>query len=444
MVTLRIVFGLAMCISTVRFLWLGWVEDQYLRPLYHFSYYGFEWVKVAPPWALYSVYGLMLAASLGILVGMYYRLSTVFFFLTFTYVELLDKTYYLNHYYFVSLMALLFCMVPAHRFFSWDAYKRPSLSRTTVPAWCVYLLQFQIGCVYFFAGIAKINPNWLLEAMPLRMWLPAQDDMPFLGPFLRKTWVAYAFSWVGMLYDLCISFLLLGRKTRLPSYCILLVFHALTGYFFQIGVFPLVMSLCTLVFFSEGFHKKFLSGIAALLRISPFSTPLESGKKQLEIDHRDDRGHSYRKLSIVLLTSYVLLQVLLPFRYVLYPGNLFWTEEGYRFSWRVMLVEKAGSAIFKVRNNATGGEFEVVNRQFLNTHQEKQMAFQPDMILQYAHFLGEHYKARGLRDISVFCDCQVTLNGRPSRPIVDPNQDLLPLQESVWPKKWITTLEEHL
>jgi hypothetical protein len=43
------------------------------------------------------------------------------------------------------------------------------------------------------------------------------------------------------------------------------------------------------------------------------------------------------------------VSIIVPLRYLCYPNELFWTEEGFRFSWRVMLMEKAGYATFKVK-----------------------------------------------------------------------------------------------
>ena len=418
LVVFRVLFGLAMCISTARFLFLGWVEDQYLKPVFHFTYYGFEWVQVLSPIGMYALYGIMLGCSLGIMLGLFYRFSAIAYFLAFTYTELIDKTYYLNHYYFVSLVAFLLCFVPANGLYSLDAKRNPTIIQEYVPAWCVNIFKFQLGCVYFFASIAKMNTDWLLNAMPLRIWLPANDHMPIFGFLFKEVWVAYAFSWVGMLYDLFIPFLLLNKRTRLPSYLVLLFFHAMTGYLFQIGVFPLVMSLCTLIFFDWKSNSYFVMRNA------------KQRDTQYEI-----RNTQYVKY---LLTTYIIIQIALPFRYVLYPGNLFWTEEGYRFSWRVMLVEKAGSATFSIRDNISGNEFEVINSQFLNRHQEKQMAYQPDMILQFAHFLGDYYKKQGFKNISVFCESYVTMNGAVSKLIVNPEVDLLKEEESFFSKKWIT------
>ncbi len=424
LVVFRILFGLAMFISTARFLLLGWVEDQYLKPLFHFSYYGFEWVKILPPFGMYGLYFLMLISSLGIMLGLFYRLSAIVYFLAFTYIELIDKTYYLNHYYFVSLVAFLLCFVPANGMYSVDAKRKPTIHQEFLPAWCIYIFKFQLGCVYFFAGIFKINSEWLLNAMPLRLWLPAHDDMPIFGFLLKELWVAYVFSWVGMLYDICIPFLLLYRKTRLPAYFILIFFHSITGYFFQIGVFPLVMSMCTLIFFDS--NKYFVGS-------------KNQETQSLNIQNSTLNYSPNSSFKIFLISTYIIIQLTLPFRYLLYPGNLFWTEEGYRFSWRVMLVEKAGYANFRIRDNTTGNEFDVINRQFLNTHQEKQMAFQPDMILQFAHFLGHYYQQQGFKNISVFCDSYVTMNGAASKPIINSEVDLLKEKENFSPKTWITT-----
>lgn len=156
-------------------------------------------------------------------------------------------------------------------------------------------------------------------------------------------------------------------------------------------------------------------------------------------DSREPRRASpfiiYHSSFIIL---FFLFQILFPWRYLLYPGNVFWTEEGYRFSWRVMLMEKAGTATFFVKDAKTGREGEVVNSEFLNPHQEKQMAMQPDMILQFAHFLKKHYEQGGMSDPAVRAEVYVTLNARPSKLLIDPNIDLTKLRDGCSHKTWIT------
>lgn len=412
----RVLFGLMMTISCVRFISLGWIHEQYIAPKVHFPYMGFEWITPLPEVAMYGVFIAMTLAAICVMLGLFYRPASVLFFLAFTYVELLDKTYYLNHYYFVSLVALLFCFLPAHRAFSLDVVRRPTLRLDVVPRWTVDILKLQIALVYIFAGLAKINADWLLHAMPLSIWLPAHDDLPLIGPLLRLPWMAYAFSWAGMLFDCTVPFFLMHRRTRIYAYAAVVGFHVTTGMMFQIGVFPLVMIAMTLVFFDP------VKGLARA-----------KGSESIRV-------HQYRWATAVAAAVFVVVQVLVPLRHVLYSGDVFWNEEGYRFSWRVMLMEKAGHATFYVRD---GNEREgmIINGDFLNTHQEKQMSMQPDMVLQFAHILRDYYARQGMRDPHVRAEVWVTLNGRPSRLLVDPHVNLALEHEGLHQYAWVRTYE---
>ncbi|MBX2815995.1 MAG: HTTM domain-containing protein, partial [Saprospiraceae bacterium] len=102
----RILFGSLMLVSIVRFYCNGWIEKLYLQPSFHFKYRFFEWVVVPDGWTYLLFVGCGLAA-LGVALGLFYRLSITLFFVLFTYIELMDKTTYLNHYYFVSVVSFL-------------------------------------------------------------------------------------------------------------------------------------------------------------------------------------------------------------------------------------------------------------------------------------------------------------------------------------------------
>ncbi len=444
LVTFRIVFGALMAFSAIRFMTLGWIEDHYIEPVFHFRYYGFSWLPVWSGFWLYVIHIVMIASALCVMAGLWYRWAAVVLFLTFTYTELIDLTYYLNHYYFVSLVSLLLIFVPANRYFSVDVWRNPSLRQMQVPVWCIGVFQVQLAIVYTYAGLAKINSDWLIEALPLKIWVPANDTLPLIGPLFRWKLMPYLFSWIGMLYDCTIVGWLWWRRTRLLAYVTVVVFHVLTGLMFQIGVFPLVMIGATLLFFSEHWHlrlwakiRSFLPGVpqasvSQLSVLTPDVDPLSASMTHDRVVR--SFGHRWGK---VALGVFVGVQLLFPWRYLLYPGNLFWTEEGYRFSWRVMLMEKAGTATFYVRDACTGHEGEVVNQEFLNAHQEKQMSMQPDMILQYAHFLADYYQKKGVCRPAVRAEVYVTLNARPSRLLIDPSIDLTQLTDTWSPKKWI-------
>ena len=141
--TLRVVLGAMLLFSTLRFVALGWVDDHYICPDFHFKYYGFEWVRPLSAMWMYVVHGVLIISSLCVMLGLYYRWAALFQWLLFTYTELIDLTYYLNHYYFVSIVCGLLLLVPANRAYSLDIWRRPQLQLTHIPRWNIFIFQLQ-------------------------------------------------------------------------------------------------------------------------------------------------------------------------------------------------------------------------------------------------------------------------------------------------------------
>lgn len=421
----RIFFGILMLFSLLRFWWNGWIEKLYIEPTYFFSYYGFEWVKPLGGFT-YLIFIICALSALFVALGYKYRIAILLFFLSFTYIELMDKTTYLNHYYFISVLSFLMVFLPANAYFSVDALKNPDKSFQFVPRWSVDSIKMLLALVYFYAGLAKINSDWLLEAMPLKIWLPAKFDLPILGDLMHLEWVHYVFSWSGMLYDLSIPFLLLYRPTRMFAFVLVILFHLLTRALFPIGMFPYIMIVSALIFFDAGLHHRILNIISRL-----FSIP----KKIFDNNRALTLKPALRKSILSIIAVFFFIQLFLPWRYLAYPGELFWTEEGFRFSWRVMLMEKAGFAQFKIMDGKTGKTFYVDNADFLTPFQEKQMSTQPDFIIQYAKYLADVFKKDGHQNIEVYVESHVALNGRRSAPYINPEINLLTINDSFKPKK---------
>lgn len=431
----RIFFGILMFLSIVRFMSLGWVDKLYIQPRFFFSYYGFDWVKPVGEYT-YLLFIICGVSALAVSLGYKYRLAIITFFLSFTYIELMDKTTYLNHYYFISLMAFVMIFLPANAYYSIDAKKDTVIAYQKIPAWSIDIIKVLLGVVYFYAGLAKLNSDWLLHALPLKIWLPSKYNIPLIGSFLEQEWVHYAFSWTGAIYDLAIPFLLLYKRTRLYAFIMVVVFHVLTRVLFPIGMFPFVMIFSTLIFFSDQWHHKLLSIVSKYFKIS--KAYFDNGKQLIT------SGMKLSRCKVRLLLVFLIVQLLFPFRYLLYPGELFWTEEGFRFSWRVMLMEKAGYANFIVTDPKTNKIFHVDNAEFLTPFQEKQMSFQPDFILEFAHFLHDHYQEEGIEDPEVRVECYVALNGRLSQPYIDPSVNLAKEKESFAHKTWLLPFNDEI
>lgn len=408
----RICFGLLLCFSCLRYIHYGWIDTQLLAPTYHFTYLGFDWVRPLSRPVMYGLFGTLATLGLCISAGVFYRTSCALFFVGFTYIELIDKTYYLNHYYFVSLICVLLFIVPTHHMWSvyaWRRQKRDRPTPTHIPAWMLYLIRGQVGIVYFYAGLAKLNTDWLVHAQPLKIWLGAKGHLPIIGTLLTHPWTPYIASWSGCVFDLLIVPALLIPKTRRVAYIAVIIFHISTWMLFPIGIFPWVMMVSATVFFSP--------------------TWLTKSPQALKPTHQ--RPH----LGVLFLCIWMTIQVLFPWRYLLYPGDVKWHEQGFRFGWRVMLVEKSGMAEFRVKRGDT--QWTVYPRQWLTPLQLRMMSTQPDMILQFAHHLANHYKTPNQPHVEVYADVWVAAQGRPSQRLVDPKIDLTrqPLGWRV--KSWI-------
>lgn len=430
----RIGFGLMMCYGMIRYWLKGWIDTVYVQPQFHFKYYGFEWVKSLGEYTylLFFICGL---SALFVAIGYKYRLAIITFFISFTYIELIEKTTYLNHYYFISILSFLMLFLPANAYFSLDNYTS-KISYKSIPKWSIDAIKLLLGIVYFYAGLAKINSDWLLKAQPLKIWLRSKYDLPFIGEtIMQQDWFHYAMSWSGMLYDLLIPFFLLYKRTRFVAFIMVIFFHVFTRVLFPIGMFPFVMIVSALIFFDASFHHKIIQKIKSLLGfISAKAQPI-AFKSVYTVRHR--------KLVLPILGLFFVVQLLLPFRYMLYPGELFWTEEGYRFSWRVMLMEKMGNTTFKIKDEQ-GNTFLVNNADFLTPLQEKQMSFQPDFILEYAHYLGDHFTKQGYKGVQVYAKSYVALNGRLSQLFIDESVNLYQEKETFKHKHWILPFTDEI
>ncbi len=126
----------------------------------------------------------------------------------------------------------------------------------------------------------------------------------------------------------------------------------------------------------------------------------------------------------------------IPLRSFLYPGNTLWTEEGFRFSWKVMLIEKSGALEFTIVQ-PDGTSTRVTPRDYLTPFQMRMVSTQPDMILQFAHVVADDYARRGLGPVRVYADAQVSWNGRRRAPLIDPQIDLVQQTDGWQHKRWI-------
>ncbi len=422
----RIAFGGIMAWEVARYFSHGWIRAYYVWPAFHFKYYGFEWVEPWPGPGMELHFAALGALALCLMAGLFYRVAATLLFLGFAYVFLLDQAYYLNHFYLIVLLSLLLVFVPAHRAFSLDGWRRPHLAAAHAPAWALWLLRSQVGIPYVYAGLAKLNGDWL-RAEPMRGWLAKHSAVPLIGQFMETEWAPYLFAYGGLAFDLAVVPALLWSPTRPFAFAVAVVFHGLNALLFHIGVFPWLMIAATTLFFPPEWPRSF-----GLAWARPDRAPAPAALLPRQ------------RAALAVLGGYLAVQLLVPLRHLLYPGNVSWTEEGHRFSWHMKLRDKDTEALFEIRDLDTGTTRTVSPQERLSRRQAEEMPDRPDMILQFAHLLAAEEGRQGHANVEVRARVMASLNGRPPQPLVDPEVDLAREPRTLLPARWIVPLREPL
>jgi vitamin K-dependent gamma-carboxylase len=362
LVFFRIAFGLILLFEVYRYFDHNWIKRYWIDPDFYFTYEGFGWLSPWPGDGMYVHFYALGLLAFFIAIGFLYRLSTVLFFLGFSYIFLLDKSNYLNHFYLIILLSFIMIFLPANRAFAVDALRSPKIKRDWVPNWTLWWLKIQLGIAYFFGGVAKINSDWL-HGEPMRKWLSSRTEFPFIGQWFTEEWMVYMFAYGGLLLDLLIFPLLIFKKTRLPAALVLISFHLMNSQLFEIGIFPWFMIAATFIFFPP-----------EKLRFWARNTTKQSTSVRAS------------KWVIWGVGIYLMIQITVPLRHLLFDGNVNWTEEGHRFSWHMKLRSKSS----KIKFTAISPDVEDIAidlSNHLTTRQRKKIKTKPDMILQFVHYL---------------------------------------------------------
>jgi hypothetical protein len=135
------------------------------------------------------------------------------------------------------------------------------------------------------------------------------------------------------------------------------------------------------------------------------------------------------------------VQVLVPFRHLLYPGNVHWSEEGHRFAWHMKLRDKDATARFLATDPSGGRTWQVDPRAYLTAWQIQAMESRPDMIRQFSHHLANDLRSQGYENIEIRANVMASLNGRPAQRLIDPATDLATQPRSLLPAAWILPLQ---
>lgn len=382
-----------------------------------------EWLQPPDgPW-MYLYFYLMAACGLMVMFGFYYRLGIGLFTILWTLVYWMQKTHYNNHYYLLILLSIFMLIVPAHAYFSSDAKRWNSVVSTTCPRWCINIFIAQMWIVFTFASLHKLYPGWLNGDF-IFMNFVGKKDYWLIGDLLQKGWLQQIVIYGGILFDGLIIYFLLWKRTRKAAFIIGIFFHLFNSIVFQIGIFPYLM-ISLMVFFFEPevvrrtfFRKK---PIVKIEKSLPALTP--------------------SCLAFMLVFSiYFGHQLYLPLRHHLYKGDVFYTEEGHRLAWRMMLRYKSGYTNYNIYDPKSDSSWVVRPADRLTRKQAYSLPGHPDMIWQFAQYLEKEYKKEGFEDVEIRVESFVRLNREPQVRLIDNNIDLTKVRwQSLKHSDWILT-----
>ncbi|HEX8269895.1 MAG TPA: HTTM domain-containing protein [Flavobacterium sp.] len=398
LVVFRIFFGFLLFAETLGAIFTGWVRKVMIEPEFTFSHIGFEWLQPIPGNGMYYYFLVMSIFGLMVMFGYKYRWSLGAFTILWTGAYLMQKETYNNHYYLLILVCIIMLFLPANRYASVDARLNPGIKSLSMPQWCSWVMIFQITIVYLFAVVSKLYPDWL-DGTYIGV-LFKRIDHPLFNDHLFHLFI----SWSGLLFDLLIVPMLLWKRTRTIAFLLALCFHIFNAAVLEIGIFPFFALSFILFFYPPEKVRWFF------FRKKPALDDFPSKR----VD---------RPILLYFFLPFFIIQVLLPLRHNLIEGDVLWTEEGHRLSWRMMLRKRTGHAQFRVVDKSTGGMSYYDFTKVLTNKQQGFVSSKPDGIWQMAQRIKQEYNSAG-KDVAIYVNCLVSINDRAMKTFIDPNADL--------------------
>ena len=171
----RSTFGFLMVVHIARLHFHGMYERSILSPSFHFDFGRPLPFTPSKPWHGHTHLVLMTIAATALTLGWRTRMSAAAFATLYAGFVLSDRTMFNNHYYLYVLIAGLLCLIQP--------------AATHACRWRLTLLRVQVCVVYFYAGVAKLNSDWLLHAEPMRSKLSSEAAMyhPYLAGLLTRS-----------------------------------------------------------------------------------------------------------------------------------------------------------------------------------------------------------------------------------------------------------------
>nr|WP_286178317.1 HTTM domain-containing protein [Rhodopirellula sp. JC639] len=425
---LRLILGVTFWFWATDYLADDRWQVLFVSPSLLFKYAGFEWVTLWPGDGIWWHFHVARIAAIAFAIGFLTRINAAILAATMAYVLLVERQMYNNHDYLLACTAMLCCFLPCGRTLSLDRmlFRRSGGDRS-MRLWQWWLVRFQLGLPYVFGGIAKLDSDWI-AGQPAGLFVSSRVDTPWIGPLFTLPAAPYVMAWGGLLFDLMIVPALMWRKTRWIAIVAAMLFHLTNATIFQIGVFPWFMLATLFVFFPVSFVPNVLGRIGNGIGKAPDAVAAVRSA-------RHQPAPKLHRVAIALSVAYVVIQLLLPLRPWVLPGNPSWNERGQRFAWRMMLRHKDCLLWYKVQ---TADDYLIVPAKIVMTPNQLMRAPRdPELVRQAAVKLQDLVASMGQPGCQVFALHLVSLNGRPAVPLVDPDVDLTRVARGWFEDDWV-------
>lgn len=428
LIVFRIFFGLLMTIESWGAIATGWVSETFVDVSFTFNFIGFDWTQQLLGEEMYAIYFFMGVLGVFIMLGMFYRVAIIAFFMLWSLTYFMQKSNYNNHYYLIMVISFLLIFMPANRYFSVDSSWRVRIKSYSTERWNYLLFKVVIACVYIYAAIAKLTPGWYdNHFLPIRLgysanWFEDKIGGNIFVDLLRNPDFALKLSYAGIIFDFLIVPLLLFKPTRRLAFVFALIFHLFNSITLHIGIFPFfALSLCVFYFEANRINEWFFPKRGRVRIVQAYKS-----------------NHFRKRVITVFVVCFIAIQIYLPLRHWLIPGDVTWTEEGHRMAWRMMLRSKQGQGAFYVKTK-NGEETQENIYEYLKPHQVNGALSKPDMIWQMAQIIKTKYHNKGEEDIKVyFKNSYIKINDSPWHEFINPETDLANTKWSYFGhQKWI-------
>lgn len=413
-IVFRIFFGLLMAVECWGSIATGWVKETFVDPEMTFTFIGFEWTWFLLGDFMYFVYGFLGLMGICIMLGAFYKFTTILFALGWSLVYFMQKEHYNNHYYLVMLVSWFMVFIPANRYKAVDVWFWPQIRSNYTYYWNQLLFILQLLILYTYAAVAKLYPGWMngdflmTRYASFAHWADEHIAWDPLTQYVQTREFAQIFSWLGFGFDLVIVPLLLWKPTRLIAFFAALFFHIFNSVTLHIGIFPyFALALAIFCFPPETIRSIFF----------PRKTSFLPGSGEFQARHRNQITFS------IFFWAYILWQVYLPLRHWHIPGDVLWTEEGHRLSWRMMLRTKSALTHFYMVEKGSEKRERINLNDYLTPLQRSRVKARPDMIWQFAQYVKK-LKAEEGKDVEIYVSSRVSINGGPYHPYIDEKIDI--------------------